>query len=169
MFMIARVLVPITAATAFAESHGRSSPSMSAKTGVAPVYRTAFAVATNVRDGTMASSPGPRPAARQIRWSAAVPLATAIAWVEPKYSANRFSSSSVRGPMLSQPERYVSDTAAISASPISTSARGTRQSDIREDLRVSLDLGCRALVLPDRPDVEPDAGSRIDCDLAPGL
>ena len=42
-----------------------------------PCRRSALTVATNVSDGTTTSSPGPRPAAAQMRCSAAVPLATA--------------------------------------------------------------------------------------------
>ena len=37
---------------------------MSAKIGVAPVRATEFAVAANVKDGTMISSPGLTPAER---------------------------------------------------------------------------------------------------------
>ena len=37
---------------------------MSANTGVAPQYSAALAVATNVNDGTITSSPAPTPAAR---------------------------------------------------------------------------------------------------------
>ena len=98
--------------------------------GVAPAYRTAFAVATKVSDGTITSSPGPRPAARHIRCRAAVPLETAQACGTPTYSANAASNSDVRGPMLSQPERYVAATASMSASVTRTSASGTFQAVI---------------------------------------
>ena len=40
---------------------------MSTKTGVAPVRATALAVAANVNDGTMTSSPAPMPAADRPR------------------------------------------------------------------------------------------------------
>ena len=40
---------------------------MSANTGVAPQYKIALAVAVNVYDGTITSSPGPTPAARYAR------------------------------------------------------------------------------------------------------
>ena len=103
--MIALVRGLIAARAASAEIHGRSSAAMSANTGVAPVYRTALAVATKLNEGTITSSPGPSPAARQIRCNPAVQLVTASACSTPTYSANRDSSSSVRGPMLSQPER----------------------------------------------------------------
>ena len=41
--------------------------SMSAKIGVAPTYRTAEAVATQVTSGTITSSPGPMPSASNER------------------------------------------------------------------------------------------------------
>ena len=121
---------PIAASQAREESHGSSVPAISAKTGVAPAYRTAFAVATKVSDGTITSSPGPRPAARHIRCRAAVPLETAQACGTPTYSANAASNSDVRGPMLSQPERYVAATDSMSASVTRTSASGTFQAVI---------------------------------------
>ena len=65
----------------------------------------ALAVATNVSDGTITSSPGPRPAARAIRCSAAVQLVTAIACGAPVYASIASSNARVRGPWLSQPER----------------------------------------------------------------
>ena len=86
----------------------------------------AFTVATKVIDGTITSSPGPSPAARPCRCSAAVPLETATACAAPAYSANAASNSAMRGPMDSHPDRYVAAMASISASVISTSARGTR-------------------------------------------
>src|SRR6185312_3417868 len=42
--------------------------STSANTGVAPVYRTALAVAMNENDGTTTSSPGRRPSTCSMRW-----------------------------------------------------------------------------------------------------
>ena len=49
---------------------------------------------------------------------AAVPEATARTCFAPKYAAVRSSSNAARGPVVSQPERSVSVTAAISSSPI---------------------------------------------------
>ena len=77
--MIALVRSPIAASAASAASQGRSSPEMSANTGMAPAWRIAPAVATKVREGTITSSPGTSPAAAQIRWRAAVQLVTATA------------------------------------------------------------------------------------------
>ncbi len=50
----------IAASTASGERQ-KSSASMSAKTGVAPVRATELAVAAKVNDGTMTSSPAPTP------------------------------------------------------------------------------------------------------------
>ena len=60
---------------------------MSAKTGVAPTYRTALAVATNVREGTMTSSPGPMSSASSERCKAAVHEETATACLAPVYTS----------------------------------------------------------------------------------
>src|SRR5215471_16475852 len=48
------------------------SSSMSAKTGVAPAWTIAFALAMNEYDGQITSSPGPIPDAMNDRWSAVV-------------------------------------------------------------------------------------------------
>ena len=93
------------------------SSRMSAKTGVAPVWTITFAVAGQVIDVVITSSPGPIPSATSARCIAAVPEATARACFAPAYSAKRRSSSAARGPVVSQPERIASVTAAISSSP----------------------------------------------------
>jgi hypothetical protein len=85
---------------------------------------TAAAVAAKVYDGTMTSSPSPIPSARYARCSAAVHDDTASACLTPKCAANFSSSSAIRGPMVSQPERRVSVTAAMSSSEISRSNSG---------------------------------------------
>ena len=76
--MIALVRAVTAAATA-AGSMSSEPGSTSAKRGVAPTYRTAFAVATNVIGVVIASSPGPRPAAAAAPCSAAVPELKATA------------------------------------------------------------------------------------------
>ena len=50
---------------------------------LAPAYRTALALATNVIGVVIASSPGPRPATAAAPWSAAVPELNATAWRAP--------------------------------------------------------------------------------------
>ena len=77
-----------------------------------------FAVAGHVIGVVITSSPGPTPSARSDRCIAAVPEETATACFAPTYSANRRSSSAAFGPVVSQPERSVSATAAISSSPM---------------------------------------------------
>src|SRR5215218_9239785 len=95
----------------------RSASRTSANTGRAPVWTTTFAVAGHVSGVVITSSPGPTPSASSDRCIAAVPEETAIAWRAPAYSAKRRSSSAVRGPVVSHPERSVSATASISRSP----------------------------------------------------
>src|SRR5262245_59682739 len=57
------------------------------------------------------------PSATSARCIAAVPDETASACSAPTYSQKRRSSSAARGPVVSQPERIASATAAISSSP----------------------------------------------------
>jgi hypothetical protein len=52
---------------------------ISQKTGSAPTYLTAFTVATNVREGTITSSPFPIPKAHKAKCNAAVQFETAHA------------------------------------------------------------------------------------------
>src|SRR5581483_4545390 len=85
---------------------------------------TAAAVAANVNAGTITSSPGPTPAARYARCSAAVQLDTATACPAPTHSAKVRSNASVRGPMVSQPDRSVSATASRSSSSTFRSKNG---------------------------------------------
>src|SRR3954470_11887979 len=95
----------------------RSLSRTSAKTTSAPQWTITFAVAGHVIGLVITSSPGPTPSASSARCIAAVPEVTAIACFAPRYSANRSSSSAAFGPVVSQPERIVSATAAISSSP----------------------------------------------------
>ena len=90
----------------------------STKTGVAPVWTITFAVAGQVIGVVITSSPGPMPRATSARCSAAVPDASASTCSASRYSAARRSSSAAAGPVVSQPERSVAATAAISSSPI---------------------------------------------------
>ena len=107
----------VTAARASSGSMLRSSSFTSTKTGVAPAWTITFAVAGHVIGVVITSSPGPTPSASSDRCSAAVPLESAIACFAPVYAAKRSSSSAVRGPVVSHPERIVSATASISSSP----------------------------------------------------
>ena len=90
--------------------------STSANRTSAPVYRTAFAVATNVMGVVMASSPGPRPAASAAPCRAAVPDENATAWRAPVAAHRPASSTGMRGPVVSQSDRSAAVTASTSAS-----------------------------------------------------
>ena len=108
----------VTRAAACAGSRLRSASRTSANTGVAPAWTITLPVAGHVIGLVITSSPGPMPSASSERCSAAVPDETARTCRASRYSAIRRSSSSARGPVVSQPERSVSATAAISSSPI---------------------------------------------------
>ncbi len=71
---------------------------LSRRTGRAPRYITAFAVAANVNDGTSTVSPRRTPAAISARCSAAVPLLSATACRTPTSSAHLASNASRSGP-----------------------------------------------------------------------
>src|SRR5438093_2286435 len=108
----------VTASATRAGSILRSSPGTSTKPGAARACRMTFAVAGHVIGLVITSSPGPTPSATTARWRAAVPDARASTCSASRYSAIRRSSSAARGPVVSQPERRVSATAATSSSPI---------------------------------------------------
>src|SRR5438132_8647837 len=108
----------VTAAAASSGSMFRSSSRTSTKTGVAPVCTITFAVAGQVIGEVTTSSPGPTPSATRERCNAAVPDASASTCSASRNSVIRRSSSAARGPLVSQPDRRVSVTSAISSSPI---------------------------------------------------
>src|SRR5829696_4606186 len=116
----------------------RSSSRTSANTGVAPAWTITFAVAGHVIEVVITSSPSPTPSASSDRWSAAVPLESAIACFAPQYSAKRSSSSAVFGPVVSQPERIVSATASTSSSP---TAGGWNERKVRLRESSGVDIG----------------------------
>src|SRR5262245_1483673 len=95
----------------------RSPSRTSTNTGVAPQWTITLAVAGHVIGEVITSSPGSTPSAISERCSAAVPDASASTCFASRYSAIRRSSSAARGPVVSQPDRSVSATAAISSSP----------------------------------------------------
>ena len=80
--MTALVFGVITAFTLSTVTHIVSG-STSQKTGTAPVGGIASALAQNVNDGTITSSPGPTPNARSATVIASVPLATPTACPAP--------------------------------------------------------------------------------------
>src|SRR5689334_6316951 len=95
---------------------------MSAKTGFAPQYTTTLAVETQVKAGTITSSPGPMSSAARIRWSAVVQLVAAYACLTWWRSANAFSKAATRGPWVSQPSTSGARAACHSSSPVLGSA-----------------------------------------------
>ena len=92
-----------------------------------------FAVAGQVIGDVITSSPGPTPSASSARCIAAVPELTASTCSASRYAAQRSSSSAARGPVVSQPERSVSATAATSSSPI---AGGWKPSGVLRRVRI---------------------------------
>ena len=84
----------VTARRTASGSMVQSSSQTSTKTGVAPVYATGLAEATQVLSGRITSSPGPTPMVSKARWSAAVQEGVAMAYFTPRVlhtaSSNRF-------------------------------------------------------------------------------
>src|SRR6186713_1754297 len=129
----------LTSSATWSGSMLRSESRTSANTGVAPVWTMTFAVAGQVIGDVITSSPGPTPTASSARCKAAVPEATASTCSASTNSAKRRSSSAAFGPVVSQPDRRVSATAAISSSPI---AGGWKPSMVclRSDVSFCTDL-----------------------------
>src|SRR5262245_26550578 len=117
----------------------RSSSRTSTKTGVAPAWTTTFAVAGHVIGVVITSSPGPTPKATSDRWSAAVPEASASTCSASRNFFMRCSSSAAFGPLVSQPERRVSVTAAISSSPIAGGWKPSIVSRLDESFDIDLE------------------------------
>src|SRR5262245_55804898 len=111
-------VLPAISSAARSGSMLRSESRTSAKTGVAPACTITFAVAGHVIGVVITSSPGPTPSATSERCSAAVPDASASTCSASRNSLMRSSSRAALGPLVSQPERSVAVTAAISSSPI---------------------------------------------------
>src|SRR5216683_2434788 len=91
--------------------------STSAKTGTAPVWAIALAVAMKVSGLVMTSSPGPIPWASRARYRATDPLQVATPCLAPINVANCCSKARVRSPCVSTPERITSRTAHSSSGP----------------------------------------------------
>ena len=81
--MIAFVFGVIAASIAFGQILNVRG-SISTKTGMAPTYLIASAVAINVNGVVMTSSPSPMPSAINAKCRASVPEATPIACLTPK-------------------------------------------------------------------------------------
>src|SRR5229473_4608261 len=90
---------------------------MSTKTGVAPQYRTALAVAIKEWLTVITSSSPCAPTANKARCKAAVQVETAQACGAPTYSANSCSKPTTCGPCAIHPERIDLETATDSSTP----------------------------------------------------
>jgi hypothetical protein len=77
-----------------------------------------------VREGRMISSPSFIPRLARVKWRAAVPFETAIAYPPPRYSEKVFSNLSVSGPVESHLERRTLITSCSSYFPRSISESG---------------------------------------------
>src|SRR3954447_15243952 len=99
-----------------------------------------FAVAGQVIGVVITSSPGPTPSATSDRWSAAVPEASASTCSASRKSFIRSSNKAALGPLVSQPERSVSVTAAISSSPIAGGWKPSIVSLLDESFDIDLEL-----------------------------
>ena len=87
-------------------------------------------VEANVIEGVTTSSPGPIPRAERTMWSPAVAEVTATACGAPVASRKIPSSSATLGPLVIQPERSDSATAATSSSPRAGRDNGRKSSRI---------------------------------------
>jgi hypothetical protein len=114
----------VTAAAIFAGSMLRVAGSTSANTGVAPTSRITLAVATQVSGVVMTSSPGPTPASRRATSSVAVPELKARTVRPPQWAESAASKACTFGPLVIQPERSTSPTAAMVASSMLGRVKG---------------------------------------------
>src|SRR5471032_890913 len=106
----------VMAASTWARSILRVTGSISANTGVAPVSMITLAVATQEIGVVITSSPAPMPAMRRAISMVQVPELNVRTGRPPKYSDNCASKAWTLGPLVIQPERNTSPTAAIVAS-----------------------------------------------------
>ena len=97
--------------------------------GVAPVMETDVAVAINVNEGTITSSPGPIPRRRSAAMRAPDPLLHGDANSTPQYSANSPAKARLCGPVTQRPQ----STVVMAASRISSVHDG-RASGIRSGM-----------------------------------
>ena len=120
---MARVRTVIAAST-LERSIKRVAGSISTKTGIAPTATITLDVATQLSEVVMTSSPGWIPAIRNANSRAAVAEFTTRTGRPPARSDKAASSSRHLGPVVSQPERRTSATAAMVSSSISGRVNG---------------------------------------------
>src|SRR6266571_4927450 len=109
----------------------QASGSESTKTGRAPQYVTALAVATKVKEGTNTSLPGWTFRATRAVCSATVPLAQAIEWRVSQNSRKLDSKSSIYFPLDEiQPESRQSNTYSRSWPTSAGAETGMKRRDV---------------------------------------
>ena len=121
--MIARVR-GVIAASICAGSIVSVSGSTSTSTGRAPTCSMTLTVEANVSVVVITSSPGPIPLTDSAVCRPAVQELSARAPGAESAAANSASKRATLGPVVSQSERSVSATSAISSSPMSGGANG---------------------------------------------
>jgi hypothetical protein len=93
-------------------------------TGWAPTRMTTLALAANVIAGTITSCPGPMPQACSATSSAPVADVKVRTMRPPRYADKACSNSWTFGPLVIQPERRTSATAAMVSSSMVGFANG---------------------------------------------
>ena len=122
----------VMAASSLARSILRVTGSISANTGVAPTSIITLAVATHEIGVVMTSSPAPIPAMRRAISIVQVPELKVRTGRPPKYSDNCASKAWTFGPLVIQPERNTSPTAAMVASSMVGLENGRKGSELIE-------------------------------------
>src|SRR5699024_5026772 len=138
----------VTAASTAAGSIVNVSGSTSTNTGVAPHTATVFAAAAKVKDGTITSSPGPRPSASIPRCCPEVPEFTATT-SRPSVSAaeNSFSKVATSGPCATMPVASTRSTASRSSWPMIGFAGGIMSCSVTSDVTFLRDSGLVGLLV----------------------
>src|SRR5258708_3780183 len=137
---MARVL-PVRSFSARSTSRQKVSSRISHSTGVAPAIITALAVATNVRFGTITSSPGPMPNAFRHTNRAMLPLHIVMACLHFARRAVMLSNSRVKSCSM----RKVESITRLSSrsSPSSTQGSIWTTDELRNDLGTGVLLAIR--------------------------
>src|SRR3569833_1769084 len=116
----------------------RVTGSISANTGVATTSMIKFAVATQDIGVVITSSPGPMPAIRSAISIVQVPELKVRTGRPPKYSDSVASNAWTLGPLVIQPERSTSLTAAIVASSMVGREKGRNGSLMASESSVTI-------------------------------
>ena len=120
----------VMAASTLSRSILRVTGSISANTGVAPTSMITLAVATQEIGVVITSSPAPIPAMRKAISMVQVPELKVRTGRPPKYSDSCASKAATFGPLVIQPERRTSPTAAMVASSMVGLEKGRKGSSL---------------------------------------